>query len=289
MTVLEVIQRSSEFLLKKGIDSPRLQVELLLSHLLRAPRLQLYLNFERQLTDTELNVIREMLRRRGNREPLQHIVGSTSFCGLEIQVNRQVLIPRPETETLAEEAWNFLKRQLLEGSKAVTVLDFGTGSGCLALALAREVPAAEIYALDLSEGALQTARMNAEQLNLVKRIQFLHGDGFAALPSGERFDLIVSNPPYIPSAEIKQLAPEVRDHDPKLALDGGEDGLDFMRRLAMEAQPFLLPHGRLMCEFGDGQAPAIQQIFEARHWLVERIVPDLSGRLRILVARAAES
>src|SRR6266513_3069549 len=144
VTVLEVIQRSTEFLAKKGVDSPRLQTELLLAHLLKLPRMQLYLNFERALSPVELDALRDLVKRRGQREPLQHIVGSTSFCGVEIAVNRHVLIPRPETELLAEHGWKFLAQLSTLGSQRSTVLDFGTGSGCLAIALAFNCRSAQV-------------------------------------------------------------------------------------------------------------------------------------------------
>ena len=221
MTVLEAIQRSTEFLARKGVDSPRLQTELLLAHLLKQPRMQLYLNFERVLTPAEVEGFRELIKRRGQREPLQHIVGSTSFCGLEIAVNRHVLIPRPETELLAERGWTFLNQLSTLNPQPSTALDFGTGSGCLAIALACKCPAAEVYAIDISPEALALARQNAARHGVAERIRFLQGDGFAALPEGSRFDLIISNPPYIPSGEIASLQPEVRDYDPRRALDGG--------------------------------------------------------------------
>jgi release factor glutamine methyltransferase len=286
VTVLEVIQKSAEFLARKGLESPRLQVELLLGHVLQVPRLRLYLDFERQLTEPQLDSMRALVKRRAAREPLQHIVGSTSFCGLEIKVSSQVLIPRPETEVLAEQAWDFLR----QGARpAPAALDFGTGSGCLALAIAQHVPGARIWAVDTSAAALELARENARRLALAERIQFMQGDGFAALPSSLQFDLIVANPPYIPSSDIDSLAPEVRDYDPRLALDGGPDGLAYFRRLAAEASPFLLPAGCLMCEFGDDQAGRVRAIFAERQWRVQAVLPDLSGRLRILVARPAES
>lgn len=288
MTVLEVIQRSTEFLARKGIESPRLHVELLLGHALRMPRLNLYLQFERQLTAAELDVVRELVRRRAAREPLQHIIGSTSFCGLEIKVTPDVLIPRPETEVLAEHAWKSLAARQDNGQRPAA-LDFGTGSGCIALALARQVPNARIVALDRSAAALAVARENARELGLEDRIQFVEGSGLKALPGGACFDVIASNPPYIPSAEIERLAPEVRDFDPRLALDGGADGLEVIRQLASEALPFLAPAGQLFCEFGDGQAGAVAENFRACHWHVDRVLPDLSGRERILVASRGES
>ncbi len=285
MTVLEVIQRSTEFLAKKDVDSPRLQTELLLAHLLKLPRMQLYLNFERPLTPPELDSFRELIRRRGQREPLQHIVGSTSFCGYEIAVNRHVLIPRPETELLAERGWTFLNQQAANDAPHPAALDFGTGSGCLAIALAAKSSASEVYALDLSAEALAQARENAATHNLTERIRFFHGDGFAALPDGLRFDLIISNPPYIPTAEISTLEPEVRNHDPATALDGGPEGLNFYHRLAAEAPPFLKPGGRLMLEFGDGQADALGELFQKQKWVVEATVSDYNQKQRLLITR----
>lgn len=281
MTVLEVIQRSAGFLARKGVDSPRLQIELLLAHVLQMPRLKLYLSFERVLSDTELATLRDLVRRRGHREPLQHLLGTVSFCGFELAVNRQVLIPRPETELLAERAWSFLAA----GSPpAPTVLDFGTGSGCLAVVLAAKCPGARVCAVDLSPAALEVARANAVRHGVGDRIAFLCGDGFAPLPAEARFNLIVANPPYIPAAGIEALQPEVRDHDPRLALDGGPDGLAFMRRLANEAPARLAAAGRLMVEFGDGQAEAVAGLFAATGWQVEPAVRDWNDRPRMVVA-----
>ena len=314
VTVLEVIQKSSTFLAQRGVESPRLQTELLLAHVLKLPRLKLYLNFERVLTETELSALRELVKRRGQREPLQHLTGSTSFCGLEMAVNRHALVPRPETELLAEAGWEFLlslspreervgresergaagKTNLLSpalssrfagGEGERTALDFGTGSGCIAIALAVKCPAARVVAVDVSADALALARQNAVPAGVSERIEFLHGDGFAALSAGARFDLIVSNPPYIPSAEIASLQPEVRDFDPRGALDGGADGLDFYRRLAAQAGDLLKPGGRIMLEFGDGQAEDIKKILAAQMWIVEAVKADYTQRHRILIAR----
>lgn len=284
MTVLEVIQRSSEFLAKKGVESPRLQVELLLAHVLAMPRMQLYLNFERVLAEVDLEKLRELVKRRGNREPLQHIIGTTQFCGLEFAVNRHVLIPRPETEILAERAWRYLQ-QRAEKLKTTRALDFGTGSGCLAILLAVKCPTSEIHASDLSAQAIAAARENAERHTGAARIKFHLGDGFAALEPKEKFDLIVSNPPYIPSEEIPTLEPEVRDYDPKLALDGGGDGLDFYRMLSQQAPSRLAEGGRLMLEFGEGQAEKVRAIFESQKWIVDAIEPDYTQRLRFFIAR----
>ena len=314
MTVLEAIKKSTEFLGKKNIESPRLQSELLLAHLLKMPRMKLYLNFERRLTAVETEALREFIKRRGQREPLQHITGSTSFCGHEITVNRNVLVPRPETEQLAELGWRFLtehrapsrliKADVSEQAETVlgvpTALDFCTGSGCIAIVLAAKCPDAKIIATDISADALVLASENAARNNVAGRIQFLQGDGFGALKDGwgerprepglvgvspHQFNLIIGNPPYIPSAEIATLDPEVRDFDPRPALDGGSDGLEFYRLMASQAGAFLKPGGKIMVEFGDGQAEAIHKIFEMEKWIVEAVKEDYSQRARILIAR----
>jgi release factor glutamine methyltransferase len=304
VTVLEAIQRSAGFLARKGVDSPRLQTELLLAHLLKLPRMRLYLNFERVLQPAEVDAFRELIRRRGQREPLQYIVGTTSFCGLELAVNPRVLIPRPETELLAERGWQFLNqlaghnsavdaseagRALAEarggGGRSVTALDVGTGSGCLALALAVKCLGARVQAVDDSAEALEVARQNAERLGVGERVTFRPGDGFAAVAPGFKFDLIISNPPYIATAELETLQPEVCFHEPRQALAGGADGLDFFRRLTTEAGPFLEPGGRLMLEFGDGQADAIREMFVREKWIVEAIHDDYTHRPRIAVLK----
>ena len=283
--MLEIIKRSTDFLARKGVDSPRLQTELLLAHLLNMPRMKLYLNFERALTPSEVERFRDLIQRRGQREPLQHLVGSTSFCGLEIGLNQHVLIPRPETELLAERGWQFLSQLSTTNSHLSTALDFGAGSGCVAIALAVKSPAVQVYALEICAEATAMARQNAERHGVTKRIQFFEGDGFAVLPAALAFDLIISNPPYIRTAEIETLQPEVRDYEPRCALDGGEDGLDYFRRLAAEAFPFLKPSGALMVEFGDGQAEPIREIFQREKWIVDAIHDDYTRRPRILVAK----
>jgi release factor glutamine methyltransferase len=280
VTVLEAIQKSADFLAKRGVESPRLQTELLLAHLLKMPRMNLYLNFERSLTPAETDAMRELVLRRSKREPLQHIIGSTSFCGFEIVVNRHALVPRPETELLAEEGWKFLMS--LGGEPSA--LDFGTGTGCIAIALAAKSPKAKIVALDVSAEAIALAKENTARNQVTERIGFLQGDGLAALNESQ-FDLIISNPPYIPTAEIETLQLEVRDFDPHSALDGGVDGLDFYRMFTATAKPFLKPSGKIMLEFGDGQAEAIRRLFEIEKWIVEAVKEDYSQRARILIAR----
>jgi release factor glutamine methyltransferase len=286
MTVLEVIQRGTDYLARKGVDSPRLQVELLLAQGLEMQRLNLYLKFEREVPAEVLDKVRALVRRRGNREPLQHLLGTASFCGREFAVNPEVLIPRPETELLAEAAVEFLAAG---GDSPQCVLDFGTGSGCLAVTVAVRCPQAEVHALDISPAAVAMARRNADRHGVGSRITFHAGDGYAALLPGLRFRLVVANPPYIPTAEIALLAPEVRDHDPHQALDGGADGLAFYRRLAVETSHWLLPGGRLLMEVGDEQAGLVADLLRQAGdmWIVEPAKRDYSGRPRFLSAAVA--
>jgi release factor glutamine methyltransferase len=244
------------------------------------PRLRLYLDFERKLSEEQSNQLRELLVRRGNYEPLQHIVGSTSFCGLPIIVTPAVLIPRPETETLAELAWKFL--EAIEGETVFA--DLGTGSGCLPIAIAAHAKRSRGVAVDVSQAALAVARQNVDANGLGERIELREADFLAGLQPAERFDVIVSNPPYIATAEIELLQPEVRDHDPRLALDGGADGLDFHRALAQGAAQFLKPGGRIFIEFADGQGESLRDLFGSHGWHVHGLIRDLSGIDRVLSA-----
>ncbi|MBL9175366.1 MAG: peptide chain release factor N(5)-glutamine methyltransferase [Verrucomicrobiales bacterium] len=287
MTVLDVLQRSAAYLAERGVESARLNAELIVSHVLKKPRLRLYLDFDQVIPEADLAVARDLVRRRGRREPLQHLTGTTGFLNLNLQVTPEVLVPRPETEVLAQLAIQNLKEA--PPDRVPVALDFGTGSGCLAIALAQAVPESEVHALDISQGALAVARRNAVS-NGTGGIQFHEGDGFAALEGRvpvlrRRFSLVVTNPPYIPTSEIATLEPEVRDYDPRIALDGGSDGLAFYRRLALEAADWLRPGGKLMAEFGDGQASALKELFEGAGWMTEVVEKDLSGRDRVLIVR----
>lgn len=291
MTVLEAIQKSTEFLTKKGVDSPRLQSELLLAGVLKTERLKLYLDFGRELAAEETALLREWVKRRGEREPLQHILGVTCFWGFEIRVNREVLIPRPETELLAEQGWMFLNGLCDRGIAAPAFLDFGVGSGCISIAIARKCPAARGFGMDVSESALEVARANLRASELDGRIELIQTESLresrGRLPQ-EGVDLLVSNPPYIPSGEIPHLQEEVRRFDPALALDGGVDGLDFYRMLAVEGKGVLKEEGRLMVEFGDGQEDALVELFEESGWGVEAVLPDLAGKARMLRAHKSK-
>jgi release factor glutamine methyltransferase len=286
MTIGEAILAGEKQLVAAGIDSGRLETEMMLAQLREEPRLNLWLQRGDVLTEGQREKLQDWLARRSTREPIQHILGWAPFLDFELHVTRDVLVPRPETEVLAQ-----LAIQRLAGAAAPRVLDWGTGSGCLALAIAQAVPSAEVHALDVSPDALRIARANAIAYRLADRIRFHPGDGFAALDSEFRdpqnaFDLIVTNPPYSPAAEVETLDPEVRLHDPRLALVGGDDGLECYRRLAAEALGWLKPGGWLLAEFGDGQAPALTELFGKAGWLIEAVEKDLSGRDRILIVRA---
>lgn len=286
MNVLQAIKKSSDFLLRKDVESPRLQAEWLLAHVLGLQRMALYLNFDRVLSEVEIDRLRLLVTRRSRREPLQHIIGNTSFLGLEITVNREVLIPRPETEILAIRAGEVLEKQFPPGTP-LKILDIGTGSGCIAIWLAKRFSEGEVTAVDISPTALEIATINARTHGVEGKITFILGDCFDSLAPGLKFDLVVSNPPYIPTEEIPSLSPEVRDFDPKLALDGGEDGLMFYRLLAGNAARFMNPKATLIAEFGDGQADPVREILEKQNWIVEGIEPDYSGRNRFVFAQPA--
>ncbi len=275
-TVLKLLRWTADYFAGRGIDSPRLDAELLLADMLGLDRVGLYLNFERPLQADELAAFRERVRRRAAREPLAYILGKTEFWSLPFKVTPAVLIPRPDTELLVEEA---LRR--LTG--AARILDVGTGSGALAIALAHERPECKVTAIDLSPAALAVATENACNNRVTERIGFESGD-LNALPEGP-FDLVVANPPYIPSGELVTLMPEVRDFEPHLALDGGSDGFDAYRALARQADAVLAPGGWLLVEVGIGQAAAVQELF-ARAGLTEIFVSrDLAGIERVVGGR----
>jgi len=279
MTILELIQKTTAYFEKAGVPNPRLDVELLLAHALKLKRMDLYLQFERVLTEPELDALRPLVKRRAAREPLQHLVGSVDFCGVALAVSRAALVPRPETEVLTQ-----LAIARLDAATPRTVLDLGTGSGAILLALVAARPKARGVGTDRDAAALALARANAEGTGLAARVEFREGDLFA--PVGEeRFDLIVSNPPYIPSGEIAGLQPEVREHDPRAALDGGPDGLDVIRRLAKEAAAHLNPGGALVMEIGHDQSAAVGALLRETGWKFVAFHKDLQGIARIVEAR----
>lgn len=272
-TTLKVLEWTKEFLASRGVENARLEAEWLLCAATGLDRVGLYLNFEKPLDDDELAAYRAMVARRGRREPLQHILGTQEFCGLEFEVTPDVLIPRHDTETLVNEA---LDRKPDAGS----VLDIGTGSGCIAVALARRLPGVPVSAVDISGAALAVARRNAER-NAVA-IEFLPGSLLEPV-AGRHFDLIVSNPPYIPSSDIPALEPEVRDFDPRGALDGGADGLDVYRALIPAAAVCLNPGGWLLLEVGAGQAADVARMFRTAGVYDEPVITCDGGGIERVV------
>ncbi len=275
-TVLRILDWTGEHFSKKGIEGGRREAELLLADLLRLDRVGLYLQFDRPLQAEELTAFRARVERRARREPLQYILGEAEFWSLPLHVNPAVLIPRPDTEILVEEA-------LRVGRAARTLLDVGTGSGAVALALARELPDLRVDAVDLSEEALAVAAENALRNDLSGQVAFRRED-LRELTGGP-FDLVVSNPPYIPAADIASLMPEVRDFEPRLALDGGSDGLEAYRALAAQSQGLLAPGGWLLVEVGIAQAEAVRALFAAAGLGELFIRPDYAGIDRVVGGR----
>jgi release factor glutamine methyltransferase len=250
-TVLKILTWTKEYLAGKGVENARLESEWLLSAVLGLDRVGLYVNFDRPLSEAELAAYRGMVVRRARREPLQYILGNQEFMGLEFETTPAALIPRHDTETLVQEA---IKR----GRGVNRILDIGVGSGCIAVALAINLPDARVYGVEQSAPALELAARNAEKYGVA--VTLLQGSLFEPF-SDTRFDLIVSNPPYIPTAKIASLQPEVRENEPRGALDGGADGLDFYRSIIPAAPDHLNPGAWLLFETGIGQAERVLGIY----------------------------
>ncbi len=275
-TTLKVLAWTKEFLAAKGVENSRLEAEWLLCAATGLDRVGLYLQFDKPLNDEELAAYRAMVARRAKREPLQHILGSQEFCGLDFEVSADVLIPRHDTEVLITQALALMP-------DAGSILDIGTGSGCIAITLATRYPDAVITATDISAAALAVAIRNAKKHNA--NVEMLLGSLFEPLNS-RSFDLIVSNPPYIPSKEITALEPEVRDFDPLGALDGGADGLDVYRLLIPESHSHLSPGGWLLLEVGRGQSADVMTIINDHGGYNEPITAlDPCGIERVVAAQ----
>lgn len=279
-TVGRILEWTAQHLKKSGSDTPRLDAELLLAKARACPRIQLYVQFNEVVPDAQRAVMRDLVRRRAQSEPVAHLVGHREFFSLDFAVSPDVLIPRPDTETLVLDLITHARRL-----PAPAILDVATGSGCIAIAAAVQVPAARVTASDVSPAALTLARQNADRHGVAARITFLEGDLLAPLPAGAQFDFLVSNPPYIPTAQLETLDREVRDYEPRLALDGGPDGLRFLATLLQQAPRVLVPGGRLLLEFTPEQAPALLELATAQPELSDpAVLKDLAGRPRVLVA-----
>jgi release factor glutamine methyltransferase len=287
MTVLELLNWSTNYLRDHQIENPRLNAELLLAQSLNLSREQLYTHFQNQMKQEEKEALRGCIQRRVSGEPLQYILEHQEFWSIDFDVDPRVLIPRPETELLVEQGLSILSKISFKGTPSV--LEIGTGSGAIAIALAKEMKDMFLVATDIAGDALILARENAKAAGVLERIKFINGDLFGPLrPSKERniFDLILSNPPYIIRRKISTLPREVKDYEPIIALDGGEDGLSFYRRIISDAFFYLRHGGWLLLEVGLGQSEGVSKLIDGGgHFLRPECVPDLSGIERVVKAQ----
>lgn len=278
MTLLEVVQSTTAYFTKRKIESPRLNAEHLIAHVLKMSRLELYLEFETKLNEQELSQLRELVKRRAKGEPLQHLLGTVEFCGQTFLIDKRALVPRPETEQLVE----LLVSEDRGQRTAIRILDVGTGSGVIALSLAAKFPNSEIFAVDISDDALALAKENAARLGLSELVKFQKGDLLGNL--NERFDLIVANLPYVSMHDRQSLAREVL-HDPEVALFAGPRGDELVRRLIEESPEHLKAGGLLALEIGINQAEGLAELFRQKNYHDIETKKDYSGINRFLLAR----
>jgi release factor glutamine methyltransferase len=280
-TVRRVLEWTTQHLKKHGSETPRLDAEILLAHARNCPRIALYTQFDEPLSDAVRAKMRELVQRRAQSEPVAYLVGHREFFSLDFDVTRDVLIPRPDTETLV--------MAVLDAAKPLAepkILDLCTGSGCVAIAVAKNCPAAVMTATDLSPAALTVAKKNAEKHEVDQRVTFSQGDLFAAVGPEVRFDIIAGNPPYVTTAELDTLATDIRKYEPRQALDGGPDGLDVVRRIVRDAAAHLQPGGSIFLEISPEQGDAVQRLCsEAGPFTEIRAMKDLSGRTRVVGCR----
>lgn len=277
-TVGRVVKWATDDFKARGLDSPRLDAELLLGKVLGIDRIRIITDASRPLTAGELADYRTLIKRRRGHEPVAYLLGHREFYGRSFQVDRSVLIPRPDTETLVEVALRRSAPRSLYGR----LLDLCTGSGCVAITLARERPSWHIDGVDLSPEAVATARRNALRLGAVWNVRWLVGDLFAPLGQGRPYDVITANPPYIPDREVEELDPGIRDHEPRLALSGGDDGLSLTRRIASEAPRHLAPGGVLAVEIMAGTSEAVVALLEQEKFQRIEVARDYSGHDRVV-------
>lgn len=280
-TTLDVLEWTTERFRRGGLESPRLEAQVLLSHVLGCDRVSLYMRFDEPLVERELTSFRELIQRRLGGEPVAYLVGSREFWSIRLQVDRRVLIPRPDTEAVVSAVLD----RIGDRQAALAIADIGTGSGAIAIALARELPSARVVAVDASADALAVAAINVDAHGLGARIALREGDLLAPL-AGETFDVVAANLPYIPSADIAGLTADVRS-EPRGALDGGADGLDPIRRLVASVGAHLAPGGLVALEHAPDQATAIRELAGAAGFGDVATECDLTGRERVTVWRAA--
>lgn len=288
-TVRRLLEWTASFFARKQVDSPRLCAELLLAHTLSLPRIKLYTGYETLVGPEHLGRYRELVRRAGEHEPVAYLTGRAHFFNAELDIEPGVLIPRPDTETLVENVLQMARHTL--GMESARVLDLCTGSGCIGLAILQHLPGTHVTAVDNSLKAIEIAGRNAQKLQLADRLRLLKGDLYEALSDAidlAPFDLIVGNPPYIPSGAIAQLDRIVRDYEPREALDGGPDGLAVHRRIIGGAACRLKPGGRIYLEIQFDQGPAVGQLLAATQGMTDvAILKDHAGNPRVVTARRA--
>ena len=282
ITVLEVVQKTTDFLAGKGVESPRLNAELLIGHALGLKRMQLYLQFERVLVEAELEKIRPLVKRRSQREPLQYIIGDTEWAGVKLKVDKRALIPRPETELLIE-----LVVERLAAPPA-RILDLGTGTGAIALALAKHYGNTAVTAVDASDEALALASENAAALGCADRVNFIKSNWYESLRADEPYDVIVSNPPYLTVEETAAAEPEVRVHEPVSALTAADEGLADLRVIIAGAGERLKPGGLLALETGIAQHAELMRCLAGAGFVAVESRKDLTERDRFVLARKAD-
>lgn len=282
-----LLATTTSFLGGKGSSTPRLDAELLLCRVLKMPKVQLYVNFERIMTQAELDEYRDLVRRRAKHEPVAYILEHKEFYGLKLKTTPAALIPRPETEHLVDEARRLVK-ELWPDEPSLTAADIGCGSGAIALALAKNLPQARVAAVDISPAALDLARINATALELADRISFHQGSLLEPLAELS-FHLVCANLPYIPTGEMAGLMPDVGLHEPHLALDGGPDGLTLIEKLLDLAPPRLQPRARILLEIWPSSLPGLEKAAAARGLALLDTVRDMAGHNRIAVLGAASA
>lgn len=286
-TVRRILEWTAAFFTRKSVDAPRLSAELLLSHVLACPRIKLFTDYERPLSDDELSAYRGLVKRAGEQEPIAYLTGRAHFFNLEFEVDRRVLIPRPDTETLVEDVLQTVR--LETGLDSPRVLDLCTGSGCIACAIAKQLKTAQVLAVDISPAAVEVATRNVERLKLADRVRVEQGDLYEPLGrvvDAGPFHLIVANPPYIPSADVAKLDESVRAYEPTQALDGGPDGLALHRRILEQVDDRLVPGGRVYLEIQFDQGERALQLLKDHPALEDaKVLRDLGGNDRVVTAR----
>jgi release factor glutamine methyltransferase len=289
-TVLRILDWTRGYLEERGSQSPRLDAELLLASVLEMERIGLYVAYDRPLTPEERAALRILVQRRGAGEPTQYILGEQEFWSIPFRVEPGVLIPRPETELVVEEALAAARRLEEVHGAEIRIVDVGTGTGCIAVALARELPAAQIIATDVEAVPIRLARENALTAGVADRVRVVVADGLSGVDLGlGPFHVVVSNPPYIPDGDFDGLMPSVRDHEPRVALTAGPEGLDVLQRLVAScaAPEILVPGGALVLEISDdAQAQKVHRLCDAHGFDAVRIRQDYSGLSRVVVATA---